>query len=154
AWPSPQERGIPVPVSESEGSRDVALVERLGEARKAILAGVQKVIVGQEEVIEKLLICLFSHGHGPLVGVPGPAKTLLVLTHADILYLRSNRIQFTPDLMPSDVTGSDVLVDDPASAARSFRFVPGPIFTNTLLAVEINRPPPKTQAALLQPMAE
>jgi MoxR-like ATPase len=141
-------------VSESQGAREVALVERLGEARSAILAEVQKVIVGQEDVIEQLLICLFADGHGLLVGVPGLAKTLLVRTLAEILDLRSNRIQFTPDLMPSDVTGSDVLVDDAATGARSFRFVPGPIFTNILLADEINRTPPKTQAALLQSMAE
>jgi MoxR-like ATPase len=141
-------------VIESQGSRDIALVERLGEARRSILAEVQKVIVGQEEVIEQLLLCLFADGHGLLVGVPGLAKTLVVRTLAEILDLRSNRIQFTPDLMPSDVTGSEVLVDDPATGTRKFRFVPGPIFTNILLADEINRTPPKTQAALLQSMAE
>src|SRR5690606_36812796 len=138
----------------NEENRDVELVKRLGEARNAIQRELSKRIVGQNEVIEELLICLFADGHALLVGVPGLAKTLLVRSLAQVLSLEHNRIQFTPDLMPSDVTGSDVLFDDPSTGARSFRFVPGPIFTNILLADEINRTPPKTQAALLQSMAE
>lgn len=138
----------------NEENRDVELVKRLGEARNAIQRELSKRIVGQNEVIEELLICLFADGHALLVGVPGLAKTLLVRSLAQVLSLEHNRIQFTPDLMPSDVTGSDVLFDDPSTGARSFRFVPGPVFTNILLADEINRTPPKTQAALLQSMAE
>lgn len=138
----------------SPAADDVELVKKLGEARSAIQRELSKRIVGQAEVIEELLICLFADGHALLVGVPGLAKTLLVRSLAEVLNLQHNRIQFTPDLMPSDVTGSDVLFDDPSTGARSFRFVPGPIFTNILLADEINRTPPKTQAALLQSMAE
>ena len=113
-----------------------------------------KVIVGQNEVIEQLLIALFSRGHCLLVGVPGLAKTLLVSTLARILHLSFRRIQFTPDLMPSDITGTDVLQDDPETGRRAFQFMQGPIFANMLLADEINRTPPKTQAALLEAMQE
>ncbi|MEO0325923.1 MAG: MoxR family ATPase [Myxococcota bacterium] len=133
---------------------DVTRVERLGAARARILAEVKKRIVGQEDVIELLLIALFARGHGLFVGVPGLAKTLLIQTLADVLSLASNRIQFTPDLLPADITGTDVLEDDPETGRRRFRFVRGPVFTNVLLADEINRTPPKTQAALLQAMAE
>ena len=133
---------------------DVAQVARLADARRRIVEQVKRRIVGQDEVIELMLICLFSRGHGLFVGVPGLAKTLLITTLAEVLSLRSNRIQFTPDLMPSDITGTDVLEEDAATGQRRFRFVQGPVFTNVLLADEINRTPPKTQAALLQAMAE
>ncbi|UJR81150.1 ATPase associated with various cellular activities, AAA-3 [Sandaracinus amylolyticus] len=133
---------------------DVERVERLADARRRLVAEVKKRIVGQDDVIELMLISLFARGHGLFVGVPGLAKTLLISTLAEVLSLRSSRIQFTPDLMPTDITGTDVLEEDPASGERRFRFVPGPVFTNVLLADEINRTPPKTQAALLQAMAE
>jgi MoxR-like ATPase len=133
---------------------DVARVQQLAHARDEIVERLRQRIIGQEEVIELLLIALFSRGHGLFVGVPGLAKTLLITTLADALSLHSNRIQFTPDLMPSDVTGTDVLEEDNTTGKRFFRFIPGPVFTNILLADEINRAPPKTQAALLQSMAE
>ncbi|MEX2286850.1 MAG: MoxR family ATPase [Planctomycetaceae bacterium] len=113
-----------------------------------------KVIIGQQEIVDQLLIALFSRGHCLLVGVPGLAKTLLVSTIAQILQLAFRRIQFTPDLMPSDITGTDVLQDDPETGRRTFQFMQGPLFTNMLLADEINRTPPKTQAALLEAMQE
>ncbi|MFI5309316.1 MAG: AAA family ATPase [Polyangiales bacterium] len=133
---------------------DVELVARLAEARRQIVEQLRRRIVGQDRVIELLLVALFARGHGLLVGVPGLAKTSLVTSLAQALSLRSNRIQFTPDLMPADITGTDVLEHDPDSGQRHFRFVPGPVFTNVLLADEINRTPPKTQAALLQAMEE
>jgi MoxR-like ATPase len=133
---------------------DVELVARLAEARLQIVEQLRRRIVGQEPVIELLLIALFARGHGLLVGVPGLAKTSLVTSLAQALSLRSNRIQFTPDLMPTDITGTDVLEQDTTTGERRFRFVPGPVFTNVLLADEINRTPPKTQAALLQAMEE
>jgi MoxR-like ATPase len=133
---------------------DVELVARLAEARQQIVEQLRKRIVGQDEVIQLLLIALFAKGHGLLVGVPGLAKTSLVTSLAQALSLKSNRIQFTPDLMPTDITGTDVLEQDQQSGQRSFRFVPGPVFANVLLADEINRTPPKTQAALLQAMEE
>lgn len=133
---------------------DVTLVARLAEARRLILQQLRRKIVGQDQVIDLLLIALFAKGHGLLVGVPGLAKTSLVISLAQALSLRSNRIQFTPDLMPTDITGTDVLEQDAGSGERSFRFVPGPVFANVLLADEINRTPPKTQAALLQAMEE
>ncbi|MHC4879384.1 MAG: AAA family ATPase [Planctomycetota bacterium] len=113
-----------------------------------------KVIIGQQDVVDQILISMFSRGHCLLVGVPGLAKTLLVSTVARILQLSFRRIQFTPDLMPSDITGTDVLQDDPETGRRSFQFMQGPLFTNVLLADEINRTPPKTQAALLEAMQE
>ncbi|RLB51239.1 MAG: AAA family ATPase [Deltaproteobacteria bacterium] len=133
---------------------DVERVEHLAAAHSAILREVKKRIVGQDEVIDLLLVALFARGHGLFVGVPGLAKTLLITTLGEVLSLSSNRIQFTPDLMPSDITGTDVLEIDPTTGERRFRFVRGPVFTNILLADEINRTPPKTQAALLQAMAE
>jgi MoxR-like ATPase len=142
------------PHGRRSGEDDVAHVARLAEARRRIIHEVKKRIVGQDTVIDLMLVCLFGRGHGLFVGVPGLAKTLLITTLAEVLSLRSNRIQFTPDLMPSDITGTDVLEDDPVTGERRFRFVPGPVFTNVLLADEINRTPPKTQAALLQSMAE
>jgi MoxR-like ATPase len=138
---------------EASGS-DLQAVERLKTARERILAELHKVIVGQDTVIEQLLIALFADGHALLVGVPGLAKTLLVSSLARVLDLRFSRIQFTPDLMPSDITGTDVIEQDPATGQRAFRFLPGPVFANIVLADEINRTPPKTQAALLQAMQE
>src|SRR6516162_5620798 len=131
-----------------------AVVEELGAAFAALSEQIGKVIVGQSEVIEQLLIGLFSRGHCLLVGVPGLAKTLLVSTLARILDLSFKRIQFTPDLMPADITGTDILQDDPDTKRRLFVFLPGPIFANLVLADEINRTPPKTQAALLEAMQE
>lgn len=133
---------------------DVEAVARLGQARQKIESELAKVIIGQKPVIEQVLICLLAHGHGLLIGVPGLAKTLLVNTLARVLDLSFNRIQFTPDLMPSDITGTEIIEDDPGSGHRRFRFVPGPVFANVVLADEINRTPPKTQAALLQAMQE
>jgi MoxR-like ATPase len=133
---------------------DVELVARLAEARQQIMEQLRRRIVGQDQVIELLLIALFAKGHGLLVGVPGLAKTSLVTSLAQALSLKSNRIQFTPDLMPTDITGTDVLDQDRQTGQRAFRFVPGPVFANVLLADEINRTPPKTQAALLQAMEE
>ena len=134
--------------------KDLELAQELLNAKKNVVGEIQKVIVGQNEVIEDLLISLFSKGHCLFVGVPGLAKTLLVSTLAKVLNLGFSRIQFTPDLMPSDITGTDILHEDAASGKRSFQFIKGPIFSNIILADEINRTPPKTQAALLQAMQE
>ena len=133
---------------------DVRLAKRLMEAKSEMLSELRRIIVGQDEVVEQLLISFFARGHCLLVGVPGLAKTLLVSSLARILDLEFRRIQFTPDLMPSDITGSDILQEDPATRQRVFQFVPGPVFANIILADEINRTPPKTQAALLQAMQE
>ena len=133
---------------------DVEMVDRLSKARESIRKEIGKRIIGQQEVVDHLLISLFSRGHGLFVGVPGLAKTLLISTLADILDLSFNRVQFTPDLMPSDITGTDVLEEDHTTGKRVFRFVKGPLFANIILADEINRTPPKTQAALLQAMQE
>ena len=133
---------------------DLAQVEEMCRKKAEIIAEIKKVIVGQEKVIEEILIALFCRGHCLLVGVPGLAKTLLISTLAGIMELKFNRVQFTPDLMPSDITGTDILEEEAGSKRRSFRFLKGPIFTHILLADEINRTPPKTQAALLQAMQE
>ena len=133
---------------------DAELIEELAQARARIAQEIGKRVVGQEGVIEQLLIALFSRGHCLFVGVPGLAKTLLISTLAEALSLTFNRIQFTPDLMPSDITGTDILEEDHTTGRRTFRFVQGPIFAHVLLADEINRTPPKTQAALLQAMQE
>jgi MoxR-like ATPase len=138
----------------TEDRRDVAMAERLVKARDSIRRQLGAVIVGQESVVEEVLIALFARGHCLLQGVPGLAKTLLVTSLARILDLESSRVQFTPDLMPSDVTGTEILQEDPLTRARELRFVPGPIFANLVLADEINRTPPKTQSALLQAMQE
>jgi MoxR-like ATPase len=130
-----------------------AAAERVAEGRARILAEIRKVIVGQEEVIDQVLIALFTGGHCLITGVPGLAKTLLIKTLANILQLSFKRIQFTPDLMPADITGTEVL-EESADGRRTLRFVPGPIFAQILLADEINRTPPKTQAALLEAMQE
>jgi MoxR-like ATPase len=141
-------------MSSTTTGRDVEAVARLAQARQKIESELAKVIIGQKPVIEQVLICLLAHGHGLLIGVPGLAKTLLVNTLARVLDLSFNRIQFTPDLMPSDITGTEIIEDEPGSGRRRFRFVPGPVFANVVLADEINRTPPKTQAALLQAMQE
>jgi MoxR-like ATPase len=133
---------------------DVRAVHRLHEVYQQITSELAKVIVGQEQVIEQLLIAMFARGHCLLVGVPGLAKTLLIRSVADSLSLEFSRIQFTPDLMPSDITGTEVIQEDKASGTREFRFLKGPIFANVILADEINRTPPKTQAALLEAMQE
>ena len=133
---------------------DVQAVRRLHEAFRQISTEMAKVIVGQQQVIEELLIALFARGHCLLVGVPGLAKTLMIRTLADSLSLSFNRIQFTPDLMPSDITGTEVIQEDKASGERTYRFLPGPVFAHVILADEINRTPPKTQAALLESMQE
>jgi MoxR-like ATPase len=133
---------------------DVQAVQQLGEAYQRILTELRKVIVGQELVIDELLISIFARGHALLVGVPGLAKTLLVSSLANTLSLTFKRIQFTPDLMPSDITGTEILQDDPETGKRAFKFLKGPVFANIVLADEINRTPPKTQAALLEAMQE
>ena len=133
---------------------DDEALEEIARARDAIMTQVRKRIYGQEELIEHLLIALFARGHCLLKGVPGLAKTYLISTLAEVLSLDFNRIQFTPDLMPSDITGTDILEEDHTSGRRYFKFIKGPVFTNLLLADEINRTPPKTQAALLQSMQE
>jgi MoxR-like ATPase len=126
----------------------------LHDARKKILDELGKIIVGQENVIEEIMICLFSRGHVMLEGVPGLAKTLMISTLAKTLDLNFSRIQFTPDLMPADVTGTEVMEEDRSTGQRNFRFLEGPLFANVILADEINRTPPKTQAALLEAMQE
>jgi MoxR-like ATPase len=133
---------------------ELKAVESLHEAAQRITSEMGKLIIGQREVIDQLLVCMFCRGHCLMVGVPGLAKTLMVRTLAQVLDLNSKRIQFTPDLMPSDITGTQILEEDPQTHARAFRFVRGPVFTNILLADEINRTPPKTQAALLEAMQE
>ncbi len=133
---------------------DIQLLDRLATARSELLAQIANRIVGQHEVLEGVLTAIVSGGHGLLVGVPGLAKTLMVSTIADALDLKFSRIQFTPDLMPSDITGTEIIEEDPSSGKREFRFVRGPVFANVVLADEINRTPPKTQAALLQAMQE
>jgi MoxR-like ATPase len=140
--------------SELEDLDDAALADRLAAAGERIRAELRKVIVGQDAVVEQALIALFAGGNCLLVGVPGLAKTLLISTLSRALDLKFSRIQFTPDLMPSDVTGTDVIQDDPATGQRKLTFMPGPVFANVLLADEINRTPPKTQAALLEAMQE
>ena len=129
-------------------------IERFQEVHREIVRQVRRVIVGQEEVLEQVLIALFVGGHCLITGLPGTAKTLLVRTIAQTLGLAFKRIQFTPDLMPSDITGTDIIEEDPATGRRTWTFVPGPIFANVLLADEINRTPPKTQSALLEAMQE
>ena len=133
---------------------DLRSVELLGEAYRRIQSELKKVIVGQHRVVEELLIAMLAGGHCLLVGVPGLAKTLMVRTLADTLSLSFNRIQFTPDLMPADITGTEVIQEDRSTGTREFRFLPGPVFANVVLADEINRTPPKTQAALLEAMQE
>jgi len=142
------------PMADADNSETLQSLHELSQAYQAMTAEIGKVIVGQGQVIEQLLMAMFSKGHCLLEGVPGLAKTLLVSTVARILHLSFKRIQFTPDLMPADITGTDILQDDPETGRRSFTFLPGPIFANMILADEINRTPPKTQAALLEAMQE
>ncbi len=141
-------------VENTASPSDVQLVEQLRDAHKKLREEMGKVIVGQGEVLDQLLTAIFCRSHALLVGVPGLAKTLMVSTLAQALDLTFKRIQFTPDLMPSDITGTEVIQDDPATRQRVFKFMPGPIFANIVLADEINRTPPKTQAALLEAMQE
>ena len=133
---------------------DIKLVEQLRESRDAISAELGKKIIGQHEIIEHILITLFCQGHALIIGVPGLAKTLLIKSVSEILDLKFSRIQFTPDLMPSDITGTEILEEDHATGKREFKFFQGPLFANIILADEINRTPPKTQAALLEAMQE
>jgi len=134
--------------------QDLEAIQEIAKGKEEIKKEIAHAIIGQEEVIDQLLIALFSRGHCLFVGVPGLAKTMLVSTLAQVLDLKFNRIQFTPDLMPSDITGTDVLQEDHTTGKRFFHFIKGPIFANIVLADEINRIPPKTQAALLQAMQE
>jgi len=138
----------------ADAQDDLQVVKALNEAYEKMTDQISKAIVGQKNVIEQVLVAIFCRGHGLLVGVPGLAKTLLVSTIARVLHLKFKRIQFTPDLMPSDITGTDVLEEDRTTGRRVFRFVRGPLFANMILADEINRTPPKTQAALLEAMQE
>lgn len=139
---------------ETEIESDLAAVSELANASRRIGSELAKIVVGQHRVIEELLIGLLAGGHCLLVGVPGLAKTLMVRTLADTLSLSFNRVQFTPDLMPADITGTEVIQEDKLSGTRQLRFLPGPVFANVVLADEINRTPPKTQAALLEAMQE
>ncbi len=141
-------------VNAPSDSNDLALLERLSHARKAIAAQIANRIVGQSLIVDDLVAALLSGGHVVLIGVPGLAKTLLVQTVARALDLTYSRVQFTPDLMPSDITGTELMEEETGTGKRAFRFAPGPIFGNIVLADEINRAPPKTQAALLQAMQE
>jgi len=141
-------------VTTMEREDDVALADRMKAGREQIISELRKLIVGQHDVIEQVLLSLFVGGNSLIVGVPGLAKTLLIHTMARVVDLKFSRIQFTPDLMPSDITGTDIIQEDPATGRRRMVFEPGPIFTNILLADEINRTPPKTQAALLEAMQE
>ncbi len=133
---------------------DLQAIEELKIGYRSIIGQIEKVIVGQHRIIDELLISLFSRGHCLLIGVPGLAKTLLISTLSEILDLKFSRIQFTPDLMPSDITGTEILEEDRSTGKKTFRFIKGPIFAHIILADEINRTPPKTQAALLQAMQE
>ena len=135
-------------------AQNLEALEQLADGHSRILSEIRKVIVGQDAVIDELLMAMFANGHCLLVGVPGLAKTLLISSLAEMLDLDFSRIQFTPDLMPSDITGTEILEEDRATGKRVFKFVQGPIFANVILADEINRTPPKTQAALLQAMQE
>ena len=150
--PSPSPSPLPRPAAAPKG--DIELLERLARARADLLAQVGRRIVGQREVLDGILTAVFSGGHALLLGVPGLAKTLMVQTVAEALDLRFSRIQFTPDLMPSDITGTEIIEQEVTTGKRGFRFVPGPVFANIVLADEVNRTPPKTQAALLQAMQE
>ncbi len=138
----------------TETQKDLAVLEELAKARQSFFSEVGKVVIGQQEILDHILIALLARGHSLLVGVPGLAKTLIIKTLSDVLDLSFKRIQFTPDLMPSDITGTELIDVDQNTGQRSFRFYQGPIFANIVLADEINRTPPKTQAALLEAMQE
>ena len=139
---------------EKSSKEDLLAVEKLREARDRIKKEIRKVIIGQDQVIDELLIALLSNGHCLLIGVPGLAKTLLISTISRVLDLKFSRIQFTPDLMPSDITGTEIIQENITTGERTFKFMHGPVFANIILADEINRTPPKTQSALLQAMQE
>ncbi len=141
-------------MTEKKLSSDVQTVEELAYSIKKIKQEISKVIIGQEQIVNDLLVSLLARGHCLLVGVPGLAKTLLIKTLAEVLDLKFNRIQFTPDLMPSDITGTEIIDEDSVTKKRIFRFINGPVFANIILADEINRTPPKTQSALLEAMQE
>ena len=138
----------------STESVDTSTVEKIQSSAERVKSELKKVIIGQDDVIEQVLIAIFTRNHALLVGVPGLAKTLLISSLAESLDLEYKRIQFTPDLMPSDITGTEVIYSDPSTNERQFKFLPGPIFSNIILADEINRTPPKTQAAMLESMQE
>src|SRR3982751_5356488 len=133
---------------------DIALADRMNAGRQQIVSELKKLIIGQDEVIQQVLMTLFVGGNSLIVGAPGLAKTLLVYTISKVLDLKFSRIQFTPDLMPSDITGTDLVQEDATTGRRQMEFAPGPIFANIVLADEINRTPPKTQSALLEAMQE
>jgi MoxR-like ATPase len=146
---------IPAPTSIAlESADDIALADRMRDGRRQMLGELRKLIVGQDEAIEQAVVAMFAGGNCLIVGVPGLAKTLLIHTIAQVVDLKFARIQFTPDLMPSDITGTDIIQEDATTGQRRLTFVPGPIFANVVLADEINRTPPKTQAALLEAMQE
>ena len=145
---APAASTVPEKASEAE------LVARLSQARTALLEEMHKVIVGQQEVLEQLILAVLCRGHCLLEGVPGLAKTVMVQTLGRVLDLSVSRVQFTPDLMPADITGTDIIQEDPETGRRQMEFLPGPLFANLVLADEINRTPPKTQAALLEAMSE
>ena len=147
-------KNVDMEMSMAKETDDVQAIENLGQTRDTIVGELRKVIVGMDDVIDEMMIAIFSRGHCLLVGVPGLAKTLLVSSLAKTMSLSFKRIQFTPDLMPSDITGTELLQEDPQTHKRHFKFEKGPVFTNLLLADEINRTPPKTQAALLEAMQE
>src|SRR5215470_10329906 len=142
------------PIDDNLGQQDLESIRRLRDAFAHIKQQLSRIIVGQDQVIEELLIALFSRGHCILEGVPGLAKTLMISTLSRCLSLAFSRIQFTPDLMPSDITGTEVIEENRSTGGREFKFIPGPLFANVILADEINRTPPKTQAALLEAMQE
>src|SRR6202158_5932584 len=141
-------------VVDFESTDDIALADRMKAGRQQIIEELGKRIIGQSDVIELVLLTLFVGGNSLIVGVPGLAKTLLIATLAQVLDLKFTRIQFTPDLMPSDITGTDIIQEDTSTGKRQMVFAPGPIFSNIVLADEINRTPPKTQSALLEAMQE
>ena len=150
----PASAELPTSGGEARPEDDAAAIARLADARTRLIDQLRRRIVGQDEVIDQVLVALLAGGHCLLVGVPGLAKTLLVHSLAETLQLSFSRIQFTPDLMPSDITGTEVMQENKATGERHFRFIPGPVFANIVLADEINRTPPKTQAALLEAMQE
>ncbi|MCX6174337.1 MAG: MoxR family ATPase [Ignavibacteriales bacterium] len=141
-------------MTDQKNTNDVRTVEQLAYSVKQIKQEIAKVIIGQHQIVNDLLVSLLARGHCLLVGVPGLAKTLLIKTLSEVLDLKFNRIQFTPDLMPSDITGTEIIDEDPVTKKRIFRFIQGPVFANIILADEINRTPPKTQSALLEAMQE
>src|SRR3954469_20891396 len=145
---------VQTPVMSMDSAEDIALADRMNAGRRRIMEEMGKLIVGQQEVVNQVMLTLFVGGNSLIIGVPGLAKTLIIRTLAQVLDLKFNRIQFTPDLMPSDITGTDIINEDASTGRRQMVFAPGPIFANIVLADEINRTPPKTQSALLEAMQE